>query len=141
MATHNTHQKGKNMAFEINYKKRVAKTLDIELDQVDELLARMRGHLKNKVTYTELARSFFILDDIYKRNEAVRIKQEVPELGFKSKKLLKYSSHIVKLIKKGFSPNQIHKLLNKYKDCPSLSTIKRYNSSYLIWKRDLNVKS
>ena len=124
------------MGFKINYKKRVAETLNISLDNVDELLARTRGHFKNKITYTEIARSFFILDEIYKRNETKRIKEEAPEFEFKNKGILKYRSHIVKLIKKGSSSQKIHKLLKEYKDCPSLSTIKRYKKTYLEWRMD-----
>lgn len=129
------------MGFKINHKKRMAKTLNLSLNDIDELLARMRGHFKNKITYTEIARSFFILDDIYKRNEIKRIKKEVPELGFKNKGILKYRTHIVKLIRKEFSSEKIYKLLRKYKDCPSLSTIKRYKKSYNEWESNKNGQS
>ena len=54
------------MGFKINHRKRLAKAFGLSLDEVNELLQRMNGYFrKNGIDNEEIAKSFFILNDIW----------------------------------------------------------------------------
>lgn len=125
------------MSFEINYKQRMSKTLNISIDEVSEFLKRAEGHLKkNGVNRHELARAFFILENINNRKVEQRIKDSAPLLEFKHKGIVKYRGEIVRLYQNEVSAERIAKKLNVKKDAPSLSTIKRYLKALNAWRED-----
>lgn len=123
------------MSFPINYKQRVADQFDLSTDEVNELLKRMHGHFKKHgISHKEIARSFFILNNIKIRKEQQRIKQCVPVLGFKHKGIELYRVEFVKKYNKGISCEQIYKDIRLKKDAPSLATVKRYIKAYKEWR-------
>ena len=125
------------MSFEINYKQRVSKILDISIDEVSELLKRAEGHIrKNGVNRHELAKMFFILENINNRKEEQRVKDRAPLLEFKHKGIVKYRGDIVRLYQNEVSAERIAKKYNGKKDAPSLSTIKRYLKALNTWRED-----
>jgi len=128
------------MSFEINYKQRVSKILNISIDEVGELLKRAEGHCrKNGANRYELARMFFILEDINNRKEKQRIKDSAPLLGFKHKGIDKYRGEIVRLQEDGLSAEKTAKYLCRKKDAPSLSTIKRYLKALSNWRKNNSI--
>lgn len=125
------------MGFFIDYKKRVAKQFSLSLDETNELLKRMHGHFKkNGISNNEIAKSFFILREIIKRKEEQKLKTSIFDLDFKHKGIKKYKIEIVKLFDKGFSSYKIYEELKLKKDCPSLSSIKRYIKTYKKWRQN-----
>ena len=93
------------MGFKTNHRKRLAKAFGLSLDEVNELLQRMNGYFrKNGIDNEEIAKSFFILNDILHRKEKQRIKLSIPLFGFKSKGIEKYRVEIVKFDEQGLSP-------------------------------------
>lgn len=123
------------MGFKINHRKRLAKLLNLSLDEVNEFLKRINGHLQKHGTNSdEIAKSFFILRDILHRKEQQRIKLTLPLLGFKNIGLKKHRVEIVKLFDKGLSVANIHKSIKLKKDAPSLSTVKRYIKALRDWR-------
>lgn len=123
------------MGFKINYRKRVAIQFGLSEEETNELLKRLHGHLKRHgVSHEEIAKSFFILREILERKEKQRIRQNVPQLGFKNKGIEKYKIEIVKLYEQGLSAEKIHHTLKLKKEAPSLSTIKRYIKAFKEWK-------
>lgn len=129
--------KGLPMAFEINYKQRMANILNLSRDEVNEFLKRSEKHLKkNGTNRLELARMFFILEDIYIRKEEQRIKESAPLLGFKHNGIQRYRGEIIRLHEEGTSAEKIAKHFYRKKDAPSLSTIKRYIKAVKSWKEN-----
>jgi hypothetical protein len=125
------------MAFEINYKQRMSKILNISIDEANELLKRGERHLKkNGTNRHELARMFFILEDIYTRKEEQRIKDSAPLLGFKHKGIERYRGEIIRMHEDGTSAEKVAKHLCRKKDAPSLSTIKRYLKAVRDWREN-----
>jgi len=125
------------MGFKINHRKRAAETLGISLDEVNELLKRINGHLRKfGIDNEEIAKSFFILKDILDRKEAQRIILSIPLLMFTHKGIKKYRVEIVNMFDAGFSINKIYQVLKLKKDAPSLSTIKRYISALKDWRSE-----
>jgi len=123
------------MGFKINHSARAATLLHLSLDESHELSKRMYGHLiKNGLSQDQIAKSFFILRDIWMRKERQRIRLSVPLLGFKNKGIEKYRIEIAKLQDEGLSANQIAKVLQKKKDAPSVSTSKRYIKALKEWR-------
>jgi len=131
----NFTRKGSGMGFKIHHMARVAKLLSLSVDESHELTKRMHGHLKKSgLNQDEIAKSFFVLNDIWKRKEEQKIKLSVPLLGFKNKGIEKYRIEIVKLKTEGLSADKIAKTLKNKKDAPSVSTIKRYIKALKEWR-------
>lgn len=125
------------MGFYINYRNRVAKQFSLSLDETNELLKRIRGHFKKHgISEDEIAKSFFILRDIIKKKEEQKLRTSIPELNFKNKGIEKYKIQIVKLLDKNLSSYKIYEELKLKKDCPSLSTIKRYVKALMDWRKN-----
>lgn len=126
------------MSFKIDYSKRVANLLGLSTDEVKELLKRLEGHYKKHgVTKFEIARSFFVLRDIFTRKQIQKLEQSAPNLGFKHRGLIAYKKEIVHMVSEGFGSQKIYYTLQHKKDAPSLATIKRYVKAYIEW-RSLN---
>jgi hypothetical protein len=123
------------MGLPIDYLKRVGKLLDLSQDEVKELIFRMEGHYKQHgADHFEVARSFFILKDIWMRKAAEKLEKEIPTLGFKHMGLLKYRCEIVQMMTEGLGSQKIHEALKYKNGAPSLATIKRYMKAYKEWR-------
>ncbi len=129
------------MGFNINYIRRVAKTLNLSENETRELIRRMNGHLQIHGTNKhELLRAFFVIEDIYTRKIEKKMSLSAPEFNFKHKGIIAYKGEIVSLLNKGYSSQKIYNSLQGKRNCPSLATIKRYIKQYKDWRCN-NVES
>lgn len=91
--------------------KKLAKSLDIQVENLDEFLKRMSGFLNGRkvISKRNIADALFILQDIQKRESDIEIKRISTII--RNPLALKYNTKIMELYKAGYGYVRISKAL------------------------------
>lgn len=113
--------------------KKLAKSLDIQVENLDEFLKRMSGFLNGRkvISKRNIADSLFILQDIQKRESDIEIKRISAII--RNPLTLKYNTKMMELYQAGYGYVRISKALKIDHNVDiSKSTVARFIKEYGI---------